>query len=80
MALASNHGLSSVRSEHHSRRTSNCIDIRLHIVYQYKFLIGSPTIDTKANGSTAISGETANTDMALGIGANRWHDRVHYRN
>jgi hypothetical protein len=49
MTLASNHGLSF--REHHSRRTSNCINIRLHIVYQYKFPIGSSTIDTKANGS-----------------------------
>jgi hypothetical protein len=38
MTLASNHGLSF--REHHSRRTSNCINIRLHIVYQYKFPIG----------------------------------------
>ena len=79
MALASNHGLSF--REHHSRRTSRRIDIRLHIVYQYKFPIGSPTIGTKANGSTRrLPEETASTDIALGIGANRWHDRVHNRN
>src|SRR5512147_2264191 len=48
-ALASNHGLSF--REHHSHRTSSCIDIRMHIVYQYKFPIGSSTIGTKANGS-----------------------------
>jgi hypothetical protein len=52
IALASNHGLSS-KAVHRSRRTSSCIDIRLHIVYQYKSPIGSSTTGTQSGGSTA---------------------------
>ena len=49
----------------HSHRTSNCIDIRLHIVYQYKLLISYSTAGTKPTEAMQPHKETTNTDIAL---------------
>lgn len=70
-ALASNSSSSSCERTYCSR-TSNLLNIRLHIVYLYKFLISCCT-ETEARGSLAPQSGT-NTDIGLVAISRRWRN------